>query len=132
MPKELDPRRSSNRVIACALLLKEQSAAPIVLVSQDTNIRIKANALGMDAISYEGNGEISTDEIYSGIIERGMSGKELDGYRRQNSLKEKGDFYPNQGLVLQNRDDINDFLVYRFMSKAQEFRLVPSYQEGIW
>jgi PhoH-like ATPase len=131
MPRELDPRRSGNRVIACALLLKEQSAAPLVLVSQDTNIRIKANALGIDAIGYEGDAAV-TEELYTGFLQRELSGKELDGFRRQNSLREQGDFLANQGLLLQNRDDLSDFLVYRYMDKAQEFRLVPGYEQGIW
>jgi PhoH-like ATPase len=131
MPGDLDPRRSGNRVIACALLLKEQSAAPVVLVSQDTNIRIKANALGIEATGYEGDVEV-TEELYSGFIKRELAAKELDGLRRQNFLKEQGDFFPNQGLVLQNRDDPEDYLVYRFMSKAREFRAVPSYREGVW
>ena len=131
LPRELDPRRSGNRVIACALLLKEQSGAPLVLVSQDTNIRIKANALGIDAVSYEGEAEV-THELYTGFVQRDLVAKELDGFRRQNSLKEPGEFHPNQGLLLQNRDDPTDFLVYRYMAKAQEFRLVPGYEQGIW
>jgi PhoH-like ATPase len=131
LPTDLDPRRSGNRVIACALALKEQSAAPLVLVSQDTNIRIKANALGIDAASYEGEAPATT-ELYTGYNTRELTGRELDGYRRQTSLRESGAFHPNEGLVLQNGDDPADFLAYRYMAKAREFRLVPGHQEGIW
>jgi PhoH-like ATPase len=131
LPKDLDQRRSGNRVLACALLLVEQSNAPLVLVSQDTNIRIKANALGIDSVAYEGEGA-TTDEIYRGFHTRDVEPAEVDRHRRVASLKLPGDFYPNQGLVLQNKENPTDFLVYRYLPRAQEFRQIPDFQSGVW
>jgi PhoH-like ATPase len=131
LPRELDLRRSGNRVIACALQLKEQSAAPLILVSQDTNIRIKANALGIEAAGYEGDAEVS-EELYTGFATRTLSPTELDGYRRRASLKEPGPCHPNEGLVLQNGEDPADYLVYRYLEKAAEYRQIPDFNAGIW
>ena len=41
IPGELDMRRAGNKVLACALRLRaENGQHPLILVSQDTNIRI--------------------------------------------------------------------------------------------
>ncbi|HUJ73229.1 MAG TPA: PIN domain-containing protein, partial [bacterium] len=112
LPPELDHKRSGNRVLGCALLLKEESGAPLILVSQDTNIRIKANALGVDAISYEGESG-TAEELYTGYVEALLDPQVLEGYRRQTTVEWPGEFFPNQGLVLRNPDNPDDFLVYR-------------------
>jgi PhoH-like ATPase len=131
LPKDLDQRRSGNRVLACALLLCEQSDEPLVLVSQDTNIRIKANALGIDAITYEGEGG-TAEEIYRGFKTRDVEPAELERHRRVASLKLPGEFFPNEGLILQNKENAADFLVYRYLPRAAEFRQIPDFQSGVW
>jgi PhoH-like ATPase len=131
LPKDLDQRRSGNRVLACALLLKEQSDEPLVLVSQDTNIRIKANALGIESTAYEGEGG-TTEEIYRGFTTRDVEPPEVERHRRIASLKLPGEFYPNEGLILQNKENPADFLVYRYLPRAAEFRQIPDFQSGVW
>jgi PhoH-like ATPase len=131
LPKDLDQRKSGNRVLACALLLREQSEGPLVLVSQDTNIRIKANALGIESLAYEGEGG-STEEIYRGFTTRELDPPEIDRHRRIASLKLAGEFYPNEGLVLQNKEKQDDYLAYRYLHRAGEFRQIPDFNGGVW
>jgi PhoH-like ATPase len=102
-----------------------------VLVSQDTNIRIKANALGIDSVAYEGEGG-TTEEIYRGFTAREVEPAELERHRRIASLKLPGEHFPNEGLVLQNKDNPLDYLVYRYLTRAAEFRQIPDFQSGVW
>ncbi len=131
LPEDLDPRKSGNRVIACALLLSEQAEGRLVLVSQDTNIRIKANALGIESVPYEGESG-STEEIYRGFNTRELEPAEIDRHRRVASLKIPGEFHPNEGLVLQNKENRDDYLVYRYLTRAAEFRQIPDFRDGVW
>jgi len=131
LPKDLDQRRSGNRVLACAMLLGEQEGGHLVLVSQDTNIRIKANALGLEAQAYEGESG-SVEEIYRGFTARELDPPELERHRRLAALKLPGAFRPNEGLILQSRENRDDFLVYRYLERAAEFRQIPGFRDGVW
>ena len=131
LPKDLDQRRSGNRVLACAMLLSEQEGGRLVLVSQDTNIRIKANALGIEAQAYEGESG-SVEEIYRGFDTRELDPGELERHRRLASLKLPGAFHPNEGLILQNKENRDDFIVYRYLERAAEFRQIPDVRDGVW
>ncbi|MBS1125730.1 MAG: PhoH family protein, partial [Nitrospirae bacterium] len=52
LPSELIATKADNRILATALNLKHDDL-PVILVTKDTNLRIKADALGMRAEDYE-------------------------------------------------------------------------------
>ncbi|MDH5752862.1 MAG: PhoH family protein, partial [Deltaproteobacteria bacterium] len=132
VPGELDMRRAGNKVLACALRLKEENGGqPLVLVSQDTNIRIKANALGIEAIGYEGEHQLSA-EIYEGFTSLELSAAELDRYRAEKQPRFEMEALPNHGVILTEKGRPENYLVYRHLSEKRGFRLVPPYTEGIW
>ena len=130
-PKELDLRRSGNRVLATALQMKRQGAEHLVLVSQDTNLRIKANALGIDAVGYEGEHPLAT-ELYMGFQFHEVSAEELTEVRRENALPRDGRFFPNEGLIFQNRENPADYAVFRLDAAGGQFLAIRDFSEGIW
>ncbi|HEX9842587.1 MAG TPA: PhoH family protein [bacterium] len=132
LPRELDMRRSGNRVLACALqLLEQEDDRPLVLVSQDTNIRIKANAMGIEATSYEAEPR-STSELYEGWGRLEVSAGELERYRQSEQVRFEGSFYPNQGMIVQDRDRAEDYLVFRYLDEQRGFAPIMDFGEGIW
>jgi len=132
LPPELDMRRSGNRVLACALqLLEQEDARPLVLVSQDTNIRIKANAMGVEATSYEAE-RGSMSELYDGWNHIEASAAELERYRQSARVRFEGSYYPNQGVIVQDRDRPEDYLVFRYLDEAQGFQPIADLGGGIW
>lgn len=62
LPHELDLDVADNRILAAAYLHKNS-----ILVSKDTNMRLKADALGIQAETYE-NDAVECDTLYSGVI----------------------------------------------------------------
>jgi PhoH-like ATPase len=125
-------RRSGNRVLACALqLLEQEDDRPLVLVSQDTNIRIKANAMGIEATSYEAEPR-STSELYEGWGRLEVSAGELERYRQSEQVRFEGSFYPNQGMIVQDRDRAEDYLVFRYLDEQRGFAPIMDFGEGIW
>jgi PhoH-like ATPase len=132
LPRELDMRRSGNRVLACALqLLELEDTRPLVLVSQDTNIRIKANAMGIEATSYEAE-RGSTSELYDGWNHVAASAAELERYRQSERVSFEGRFLPNQGVIVQDRERPEDYLVYRYLDEARGFQPILDISAGIW
>ncbi len=127
----LDLRRSSNRVLVTALELSRQEGGKVVLVSQDTNLRIKANALGIEAVGYEGSRPLTT-ELYTGFQLRVVAANELEEYRKKERLAPEAEFFANQGLICQVGDDPAAARVFRFDEKAGELQAVRDFGDGIW
>lgn len=62
-----DPSYGDTQILACAISnLKNHPTKDVIFVSNDINLRVKAKARGLDAISHEGAAS-SFSEMYSGV-----------------------------------------------------------------
>jgi PhoH-like ATPase len=71
LPASLPTSRGDNQIIAVALHLQQQHPKrPVILVTKDINMRIKARALGLEAQDYFNDKVLEdTDLLYSGSLE---------------------------------------------------------------
>jgi len=129
-PREFDIRKSGNRVLAAAMQLRDQDGGRVILVSQDTNVRIKANALGLEAISYEG-GHPHPTEIYTGYKVENVPKAELARLYGLESLTPEGKFNPNEGMIFQDEEDDSTGVVFRYDAKSGLLRPVLA-QDEVW
>lgn len=67
LPPEMDPNLPDNKILAVALHNQTHSENRTILVSKDTNMRIKADALELTAANYE-NDRVDVEELYTGIL----------------------------------------------------------------
>ena len=80
----------------------------VVLVTMDTNLRIRADAHGLRAETYEG-GRIDIDELFSGIITLDVSPEAVNRLAKRDPVPiDPADFpdqhlHPNAGIVLRDR-----------------------------
>lgn len=93
-----------NAILAVALEVKQQSDYPVVMVSKDTNMRIKADTLGLTAEDYETD-KIDIDDLYTGIGELLVSAEQMSdlfqtGGVSMDAFPQLGKFSPNQALTL--------------------------------
>jgi PhoH-like ATPase len=104
LPAELEGDLGDNAILAVALELKKQCNCPVVLVSKDTNLRIKADVLGLATEDYETD-KVNLDELYTGSAEVIVNGEKLGQFFKQGFIILEGQFFPNQALTLV--DEIN-------------------------
>ena len=71
LPSSLPTARADNQIIAVAMHLRERfPKRPVILVTKDINMRIKARALGLDAQDYFNDKVLEdTDLLYTGTRE---------------------------------------------------------------
>ena len=131
VPHELDMRKSSNRVLATAYQLSRQDSVKTVLVSQDTNLRIRANALGIEAMSYEGDHR-DISELYAGYTVLEVVGHQLEDYRGRDWLELEGRFQPNHCLIVQDQGNEQHHLIFRYDARDRGFRPIRDLTRGIW
>lgn len=99
LPAELEGDRGDNAILAVALELKHQCACPVVLISKDTNLRIKADALGLAAADYETD-KIDVDELYTGITEVLVEPGAIERFFKHGIIDLDKKYFPNEALTL--------------------------------
>ena len=108
LPKDFSvAHQMDNSILAVALHLHQaEPDAPTVFVTKDTNLRIRADALGLHAEDYDRE-NMDLSELYSGTAELDVDGHWVDvlysegGFDR--AVLGDEELFPNQYLTLRNR-----------------------------
>jgi PhoH-like ATPase len=133
LPPELRVDRGDNRILAVAVdLLERDGKNPVILVTKDTNLRIKADALGLVAEDYESD-KVDIEELYPGYVEMEVDPLIIDRVHGQGFAEAEGEFYPNQFVNLKDQLNPSHSAICRF--DASQRRLVPlkkAGKEGVW
>jgi PhoH-like ATPase len=99
LPPELKGHLADNAILAVAIAIKKQCDCPVILVSKDTNVRIKAEVLGLKTEDYETD-KVNIDELYTGTTEVLVSAEQLEKFYKQSFIHLEKQFFPNQALTL--------------------------------
>ena len=123
-----------NRILAfAASVQKAQPKNPTILVSKDINLRIKADALGLQAEDYE-NDRVFIQDLYTGMIEMTVSPEKMAAFRSNGELEINGGkkYFPNEFCTL--IDEANPKKAALTKVDATGTKLVPiiDCREGIW
>ncbi len=131
LPSELIATKADNRILATALNLKHDNL-PVILVTKDTNLRIKADAVGLRAEDYESD-TITLDELYAGETELTVEPGAIEEFYAKGELQ-PGDPkpYPNQFMLVKNSANPSQTALARY--NANKKALVPIIQakHGVW
>jgi PhoH-like ATPase len=123
-----------NRILALAAgIQKVQPKNPTILVSKDINLRIKADALGLQAEDYE-NDRVHIQDLYTGMIELSVSTEKMAAFRANGELEINGGkkYFPNEFCTL--LDETNPKKAALTKVDATGTKLVPiiDCREGVW
>jgi len=83
-PRWLDEESPDNRIIGVAWALREQGVRTI-LVTKDANVRLKADALGIEAEDFEAQ-KVDSDRLYAGYRVLGVPGDVIDQLYEEKQL----------------------------------------------
>ena len=132
LPHELREERGDNRILAVAIKLKNAGSS-VIFVTKDTNLRIKADTLGLVAEDYESD-KVDIQDLYTGFVEVERDGATIDRAYGQGWGEPIPGLLPNQYVVL--RDAGNPLHTAIFRNDVKQGRLtslvkIPP-REGIW
>lgn len=131
LPPELSVGKGDNRILAVCLALKEIENLPVVFVTKDTNLRIKANALGIAAEDYE-RGKVEIDDFYTGAAELTVPQAEVNALFKQGGARVEGELFDNQFVCLHDELNPNHSALGRFRTKSGQVEPLRLPKEPIW
>ena len=133
IPSELSDQKSDNRILAVALEAKKTTEqTPVILVTKDTNLRIKADAIGLDAQDYESD-KVDISELYSGFSSFDVSSETVDRFYGQGWVDFEENLLPNQYVLMRDAGNPSHSALAKYVSG--ENKLVPvikAGKEGVW
>jgi PhoH-like ATPase len=134
-----DGHSTDDKILAVALdLLERDKTRPTVFVTKDTNLRIRADALGLHAEDYDVEGLAALDDLWSGVSEIDVGPEEVNDFYGSGALPWAGDERgdpppPNAFVVLRDRTNPQHSAVGKYSAAKQAFvQLIKSPKEGVW
>lgn len=132
LPMELQMDKADNRILALAITLKkDHPKRPVVFVTKDVNLRIKADALGIAAEDYEPS-SVEPEQLYAGTVVVTVDAHLVDEFYQQKRLPYREGLRPNQYVILKDAANPNHTAMGRFSKELD--CIVPIFKpvEGLW
>jgi len=99
-PYGIDLNTTDNRILALAYAHMNHGQTPVILVTKDLNLRIKADVLGLAAEDFYSD-KVDYHQLYSGVAEIYLSVQEIDRFYREGYLDyPAADLHPHQFCIL--------------------------------
>ncbi len=123
-----------NRILSLAAgIQKAQPKNAAILVSKDINLRIKANALGLQAEDYETD-RVHIKDLYTGMIEMAVSAAQLATFRTNGELELNGGkkYFANEYVALVDESNPKRTALTKVDATAKKLVPVLDCREGVW
>ena len=128
----LDKHHADNQILACAKGLLKERKEKVVLVSKDSNLRIKADAMGLQAEDYTTD-MVEMEELYSGHKAWEVDAAAMDrlydgGLEPDAALR----LQPNQFVTLSDRANGSHTALARMHGSEGVLRPLRKYEAPPW
>jgi PhoH-like ATPase len=123
-----------NRILSLAAAIqKSQPKNPTILVSKDINLRIKADALGLQAEDYETD-RVSITDLYTGMLEMSVGTDKMAAFRAKGELALGAGrkYFPNEYCTLTDETNPKRTALTKVDVTGQKLVPIIDSREGVW
>ena len=137
LPQTLSINKSDNSILNIAYTMSKKEGSykknqsPVILVTKDINMRLKAEALGLEAQDYTTD-KVNLDDLYTGVSEVEIEPEKIDTFYREKKLAlPEGQYVPNQFLILKAAGGGKQSAIGRVSNKGQAILKPLAAQEPV-
>jgi PhoH-like ATPase len=128
----LDKHKVDNHILGCAQELLKVRKEKVVLVTKDTNLRIKADAMGLQAEDYTTD-RVELEELYTGFSTWEVSPEKVDLlFDGGLALEEGQELYPNQFVTLVDKNNPNHTALSRYHPVEKLLKPMKRMEQPPW
>jgi PhoH-like ATPase len=123
-----------SRIVALAQAIqKEAPKIKTIVVSKDINLRVKANALGLDAEDYETDRIFITD-LYTGMFDLNVGAEQMTKFRVDGELEIPGDrkYFPNEYCTLTDETNPKRTALTKVDASGRKLLPIMDSKDGVW
>ena len=132
LPSAIDHTAMDQAILQTAFDVRENDGGrPTVFVTMDTNLRIRADALGMVSETYE-NQRVDVDSLASGMIEVDLDGEDIDAFFREGKVTPKdAPWAANTCLLMRDRSNASHTALGRWDGAKRAICALRVPREGV-
>ena len=121
-----------NLILRCAVVLRDETPeVPVVLVTKDTNLRIRADAVGIAAEDYDPS-PVDVSSLYQGHREVVVNSEQIRMAFREGLRLDINDLAANEYILLIDEASETHTALGRYRAQTGLISAVPRMEEGIW
>ncbi len=122
-----------SRIVSLALAVqKSDPKVPTILVTKDINLRIKADALGLEAEDYETD-RVFLKDLYTGMFDQTVSPEKMARFRSEGELElTDGTFFPNEYCTLTEEGNPKRTALTKVDATGRKLVPILDCREGVW
>jgi len=134
LPSDLDVRIPDHLIIATALKAKKENDNKVILVSRDINMRVIADAIGLDAQDFQSNQVVANSEnIYTGFSTVLVDDQTIDNfYDKKTVYLEDDTLLSNQYVMMVSNANEKKSALGRFINSASPLEQIVKRKKGVW
>jgi PhoH-like ATPase len=122
LPEEFDEKTKDNMILSVAQYVQGKgNGGKVVFISKDINLRIKAEAIGLETQDFEKE-KVDLNEFYRGWREEEVEPTQIDTFYKDKKLESKV-YLPNEFSILRGQNGSQSSALARF--DEGESALVP-------
>jgi PhoH-like ATPase len=126
-------KSADGLILAAALVLKKREDIPMVFVTRDINLRLRADAVGLTAQNYEEEDMVSIDELYSGCARVEVKPGSIKKFRTEGSLPaEEHGLLSNQCAILADAENPGKTALGRYHASVGKVFPLGGKNQDIW
>lgn len=130
---ELLASSTDNHILAIGLTLQKQfgDSRKVLIITKDSNLRIKSDAFGLGAEDFEAD-KVSVDEMYSGCVTLKVPATIINDLYNKRSIHIDGQFYPNQFVMLEDDTDSSQVVQGVYNGETDRVDILELDREDVW
>tara|TARA_Y100001963_G_scaffold159230_1_gene261979 strand:+ start:103 stop:1422 length:1320 start_codon:yes stop_codon:yes gene_type:complete len=134
LPSDLDIKIPDHLIIATALKEQRESTRKVVLVSRDINMRVIADAVGLQCEDYQNQQIVDNSEsIFTGARTVLVDDQLIDRfYEREDVYLEREGIFPNQYVMLVSSANEKKTALARFINQSNPLRQLITGKQRVW
>ena len=132
LPVGLETTSLDHAILQTAIEVRDRdSSMPTVFVTMDTNLRIRADAVGVTSQTYE-NPRVDDDDIEQSVVEVSVAPDLISTFFEKGGVEvESPSLYPNAGVLLRNEQSHNHTALGRYIKQRSEVVGLHVPREGV-
>lgn len=131
LPSAIDGNAMDAAILQSAFDVREQDGGrPTVFVTMDTNLRIRADALGMVTENYE-NQRVDADQLDTGIMELDVASGAIDSFFEHGMCEPPDGIAPNMCILMKDRANPSHTALGRYDCQKQKVLALRVPREGV-
>jgi PhoH-like ATPase len=131
LPTAIDKTTMDQAILQTAFDVREQDGGrPTIFVTMDTNLRIRADALGMVSETYE-NQRVEADDLDTGIKDLEVESGAVDRFFEDGFLPCSNDFHANTCVMIRDQGNPSHTALARYDGTKKELVALRTPREGV-